>query len=141
VSALNSLSLHVRELHTIHFFLGQHESRLLIGPLFCLLHFYQPNWIMVMIVYVVNLMLHMVVMVEEFGVLKRLPFHIYKVPSWVILDFLQDPVCQHDLCNVICIAGIADTEAQPYQFLHKPVCCPQRHPHCVSLNIISLCTS
>jgi hypothetical protein len=54
----------------------------------------------------------LVVVAEGFGVSERLPFPNNKAPSWVILDFLQDPVHQHDLCNLICIAGAVDEEAQ-----------------------------
>jgi hypothetical protein len=91
-SALNSPSLrmckHAHNLPPIR----KHESKLLMGPPFCLPHFFQPNLIMATIVYIVNPMLCMVVAAKGFGVLKCLPFPIDGAPSRVILDFLQYPV-------------------------------------------------
>ena len=69
-------------------------------------------------------MLGTVVAAEGPGVLERLPLPVNKAPHQVILNFLEDPMRRHDLCDGVCILGAVHEETEPSQFLYKPF----RHP-------------
>jgi hypothetical protein len=63
------------------------------------------------IVDIVDPMLCTVVAAEGLGILERLPLPVNKAPRWMILNFLEDTVRRHDLCDVVCILGAMHKES------------------------------
>ena len=74
-------------------------------------HLFQSNRIILTIVDIVDPMLCTVEVAEVLGVLECLPLvPIDEAPHWMILNFLEDTVRQHYLCDVVCTSGAVHEE-------------------------------
>jgi len=89
------------------------------------------------IVDVINPVLGTVVSAEGLGVFEGSPHAIHEPPHRIVLNLIQDPMCRHDLHDVVTIFGAMHQESLSFHLLNKHLHVTQWLRRHVAVNVVA----